>query len=211
MEAYYARRAPEYERIYDKPERQNDLALLRHWIEEAFAAHDLLEIACGTGYWTQFASRNARSILGIDYNEETLAIARARNIGPANVRFARADAFDLPSFGQTFTAGLAAFWWSHIPRRQLTHFLQGFHAALAPGAFVAFIDNRFVEGSSTPVTRTNAEGDTFQLRRLDDGSEHEILKNFPTEQELLATVAGRANGAQVRLLPYYWLLTYRVE
>ena len=47
---YYSRRAREYERIYHKPERQDDLGALRRLVAERLVDRDVLEIACGTGY-----------------------------------------------------------------------------------------------------------------------------------------------------------------
>jgi len=71
-----------------------------------------------------------------------------------------------------------------------------------------FIDNAYVEGSSTPISRTDEHGDTYQIRRLDDGSTHEVLKNFPTESELRAAVDGLATEVRVEFLRYYWILSY---
>ncbi|HMD55591.1 MAG TPA: class I SAM-dependent methyltransferase, partial [Phycisphaerae bacterium] len=117
-------------------------------------------------------------------------------------------AYTLPILPQRFTRGLAAFWWSHVPKTRLRDFLQGFHRVLSPDARVVFIDNCHVEGSSTPVSRTDEHGDTYQTRRLDDGSTHEVLKNFPTESELRATVEGLASDVRVEFLQYYWMLSY---
>ena len=66
-----------------------------------------------------------------------------------------------------------------------------------------FIDNAYVEGSSTPISRTDEQGDTYQMRRLDDGSRHEVLKNFPAESELRAAVEGLAADVRVKFLRYY--------
>ena len=73
---YYARRAAEYERIYVKPERQADLTSLRSRIAALFSGRAVLELACGTGYWTEVIAPHVRSITAIDFAEETLAIAR---------------------------------------------------------------------------------------------------------------------------------------
>jgi demethylmenaquinone methyltransferase/2-methoxy-6-polyprenyl-1,4-benzoquinol methylase len=208
MADYYARRAAEYERVYEKPERQDDLRQLRAFVEEAFAGQDVFELACGTGYWTQYAARKAHSFLATDFNDETLTIARAKQIACRALTFARADAYDLPHFSQRFNAGLAAFWWSHVPKSRLRRFLEGFQALFQPGSRIVFIDNRYVEGGSTPISRVAATGDSFQMRHLSDGSAHEVLKNFPTEAELREAVKGLALKTEVRLLPYYWILSY---
>ena len=63
MVSYYAERACEYERIYQKPERQADLGRLRSLAEGFFAGADVLEVACGTGYWTEVVARRAASVL----------------------------------------------------------------------------------------------------------------------------------------------------
>ena len=66
----------------------------------------------------------------------------------------------------------------------MCRFLNVLHARLEPGALVVFTDNRYVEGSSLPITREDADGNTYQERRLRDGTEYEVLKNFPEEAEL---------------------------
>jgi len=209
MVEYYARRAKEYERIYQKPERQADLRLLRERLEGIFTGLDLLEIACGTGYWTEIVANVAASATATDINEEVLNIARAKPIRNPNSRFLKADAHALPFSDAHFTGGLAVFWWSHLPKAGLRRFLGQFHRHFSPDAKVVFIDNRFVEGSSTPISRADEHGDTHQLRRLDDGSEHEVLKNFPTEPELWAAVAGLAEEVRIEFLRHYWILSYR--
>ena len=56
IKEYYAARAGEYDRIYQKPERQVDLRKIESWLQTTLAGRAVLEIACGTGYWTQFYS-----------------------------------------------------------------------------------------------------------------------------------------------------------
>ena len=207
LEKYYARRAAEYEKIFDKPERQADLARMRVDIPGLFVNQRVLEIACGTGYWTPLIAEQAAAVLATDYNEETLAIAKTKKYPKANVGFARADAYALPDWGQKFSACYAGFWWSHIPLARIDGFLKNLGKALQSGATVAFMDNRYVEGSSTPISRTDAQGNTYQTRRLADGSSHEVLKNFPTPGELRARL-----GNEVRYVEYqyYWVASYRI-
>jgi len=206
--SYYAARALEYERIYQKPERQGDLRRLRAFVEKTFAGMNVFEVACGTGYWTEMVARSAASVFATDINEEVLKVARSKGLDLGKVEFRREDAYALPVWRRRFDGGLACFWWSHIPKARIREFLQGFHRVLAPGARVVFLDNVYVGGSSTPISRADAQGDTYQMRRLDDGSQHEVLKNFPTESELRAAVDGLAAEVQVEFLPYYWILSY---
>ena len=208
IETYYARRAQEYERIYIKPERQEDLRILRTIVEKAFRGKHVLEIACGTGYWTEVLARSAASVTAVDINEEVLDIARKKLL---KATFRRADVYALPEFDGKFDAGLAAFWWSHIPKARLRSFLTDFHRAFTPGATIMFIDNIYVEGSSTPISRTDADGNTYQIRKLDDGSTHEVLKNFPTDEELRDVLDGIVNQITVERLTYYWSLNYAIQ
>jgi demethylmenaquinone methyltransferase/2-methoxy-6-polyprenyl-1,4-benzoquinol methylase len=207
MVSYYADRAKEYERVYQKPERQDNLQQLRSFVESTFAGTYVYELACGTGYWTEILSRSAASIVATDINEEGLAVARSKRMGQ-KVTFHIEDAYALPSSSRQFNAGLSVFWWSHVPKARLHGFLRGFHRMLSPGARVVFIDNAYVEGISTPISRTDKHGDTYQMRRLDDSSTHEVLKNFPTDSELRAAVEDLASDVRVEFLEYYWILSY---
>lgn len=204
---YYARRAPEYERIYQKPERQPDLRRLRETIAEIVAGRRVLEVACGTGWWTEVMSASARSIAATDINEEVLAVARAKHL-PDNVAFHHCDAFTLEQVDGEFDAALAAFWWSHLTGEDLARFLNGLHRRLKPGSVVVFIDNNFVSGSSTPISRRDSAGNTYQTRLLGDGSRREVLKNFPTEDEIRAVLEACERSLRIEQLPYYWLARY---
>jgi SAM-dependent methyltransferase len=210
LETYYARRAAEYEKIYEKPERQADLARLRRDIPTLFKSERVLEIACGTGYWTPLIAEQAESVLAIDYNEETLAIARAKKYPKGNVRFQCADAYALPDWGERFSACYAGFWWSHIPLTKIDPFLRNLAERLEAGARVTFMDNRYVEGSSTAISRKDAGGNTYQSRRLADGSSHEVLKNFPAASELRARLGRFGTDVTFSEYEYYWLATYRI-
>ena len=205
---YYSKRSHEYERIYHKPERQADLALLRAHLRALLAGRRVIEVACGTGYWTAAIADAAASIIATDASEEVLEIARLKGVDPSRVSFRLGDAWRVNEQAGDFDAGLAAFWYSHVPREQLPAFLAGFGAALKPGARVVFADNRFVTGSSTPISRSDNDGNTYQLRRLDDGSTYEVLKNFPTRAELITLAEQHGRGVEVVEWEYFWCLSY---
>jgi demethylmenaquinone methyltransferase/2-methoxy-6-polyprenyl-1,4-benzoquinol methylase len=211
MLAYYAQRAAEYERVYAKPERQADPRAMQAWLPGQFAGRRVLELACGTGWWTPHGARDCASWLATDLTPETLALARTKPVPAGRASFALADAYAPEAIcGGPFDAAFAGFWWSHVPRARLSPWLGMLHARLAPGARIVFIDNRYVEGSNHPITRTDADGNTYQQRRLDDASVHEVLKNFPTREQAFAALGARARSMQWHAWMHYWALSYEL-
>jgi demethylmenaquinone methyltransferase/2-methoxy-6-polyprenyl-1,4-benzoquinol methylase len=205
---YYKRRAAYYERIYSKPERQDDLRAMEAWLPAMFSDRRVLEIACGTGWWTPHGARDAKAWLATDLNPETMALARTKAL-PDSVRFATVDAYTLDGLGrQTFDAAFAGCWWSHVPLQRLPGWLATLHGRLESGARVVFLDNSFVQTSSTPITHADAQGNTYQTRTLDDGSVHEVLKNFPTHEQAFAMLGPRAVDPQWITFEHYWILVY---
>ncbi len=209
MQAYYASRAPEYDRVYQKPERQDDLRAMERWLPTVFAGKDLLEVACGTGYWTQFLAPVAKRIVAVDAAPETMAIARSRVASP-RVTFVEGDAYRVDAIAKGHDAGFAGFWISHVPRSRRLPFLHAFHRALRPGARVVMMDNREVAGSTTPIAFTDEAGDSFQDRRLADGSTYRVLKNFPGEAELRALLRDLTTGLRYHAWQHYWAIEYEV-
>ena len=204
LERYYAERAKEYDAIYLKPERQDDIRLLAAQLEKLLADRSVLEVACGTGYWTQFFGRSATSVTATDYNKEVLEIAKGRLADLSNVVLAQADAFHVGELGEGFNAGFAGFWWSHLEKGRVDSFLDGFHRAIVPGGRVVFADNLYVPGSSTPISRTDANGNTYQTRHLQDGRSFEVLKNFPSEEEFRHAIGCKGKSIQFQRFTYFW-------
>ena len=208
---YYQRRAKEYEAIYARPERQADLAALRSLIGGRFEGARVLEVACGTGYWTQVIASAAAAVVATDLADEPVKIARTKKYPRRNVTFTSADAYVLgPELGR-FDAAFAGFWWSHVPRQRVDEFLRALHARLEPGATVLLLDNIYVEGISTPVAGIDAAGNTYQMRRLGDGSRVRVLKNFVSEGELRERIGPHAARFRFTALQYYWLVEYRLR
>lgn len=211
LQQYYSKRASEYEKIYDKPERQHELEWLRKRIPEIFRERTVLEVACGTGYWTQFIARTARHVHACDINEPVLEIAREKPLPAGRVSFFKADAVTLTSVPPECDAAFAGFWWSHVKKSELTFFVKNLAVHLEPGARVAILDNTFAPDSSTPISRRDNEGNTYQKRKLGNGEEYEVLKNFPTAGELREAVAPVAREAHLESLTYYWLLVFQLR
>lgn len=211
MEDYYRQRAPYYERVYRKPERQADLRRMEAALAATFAGRTVLEVAAGTGWWTPHGARDARRWLATDLNAETLAVAAAKPL-PASVELRVADAWTLAEVGdERFDGAFAGCWWSHVPVQRLAGWLATLHARLEPGARVVMLDNSFVQTSSSPIVRRDAAGNGYQQRVLDDGSVHEVVKNFPTADEAFAVLGPRARSPKWTPHTHYWVLTYELD
>ena len=212
LETYYADRAAEYEEVYQKPERQEAIAWLNSRLRKLFAGRAVLEVACGTGFWTQTLAEAAASVVATDISREVLDIARQKPLPPGKVTFAEENAFSLQTtLNRQFDGGFSGFWWSHIPKTQVPAFLAVFHARLLPGAQVVFADNIYVGGSSHPISRTDFDGNTYQERALANGTRYEVLKNFPSQGELEDAVAASGSGIKYEASAYYWCLSYTLN
>ncbi len=210
LEIYYSRRASEYEKIYEKPERQDNLESLKSLVKDFFQNKSVLEIACGTGYWTEIISSAAQSIVSIDSSNEVLDIARLKSYQENNVEFINDDASSLSKIKNTFDSAFCGFWLSHIHKNNIESFITKLHTKLKPGSVVVMIDNNYVDGSSTPVDRTDREGNTYQLRKLEDGSEYEVLKNFYLEDELKNIFRNHSVNFEIFNFKYYWMIKYNI-
>lgn len=204
---YYSARAHEYDTVYAKPERQTDLREMERWLPAQLRGRRVLELACGTGYWTQFIVPVARHVVAIDAAREPLEIARKR-IADDRATFLLGDAYHAPPGIGRFDAAFAGFWFSHVSHSRREEFLQTLNERLDASSPVVMLDNLYVAGSSTPIAERDGDGNTYQLRALGDGTVHRVLKNFPTEQELLSLVEGIGANAQFIRWQYYWGLIY---
>ena len=209
LQAYYAARAPEYDRVYSKPERQSDIQRLQSWLPPFFAGCRVLDIACGTCFWTQFIAPVASEVIALDGACATLEIAK-RRLSSDNVTFVVGDAYELSDDLGKFDAAFLGFWFSHIPKRRQDGFLEQLSRRLNEGAQVVMLDNLYVEGSNHPITETDSEGNTYQTRWLDNGSSYSVLKNFPTQSQLVSLVDKSAKEAVFTPFEYYWVFQYWV-
>jgi SAM-dependent methyltransferase len=170
----------------------------------------VLEVACGTGFWTQRAAKTAAHILATDATVEMLEIARAKAL-PASVEFRVADAYALEKLSGTFDAGLAMFWFSHIPKARIATFLRGFHAALGNDATVFMGDSMYVEGVGGEVVQKPGMTDTFKIRTLADGSEHEVMKNYYEKEQLAVLFTPLVEDFRVEVRNCFWWVEYRTK
>ncbi|UCG52346.1 MAG: class I SAM-dependent methyltransferase [Candidatus Latescibacterota bacterium] len=213
LRRYYANHAQEYENIYyrDNVKRNEELKEISGAVERVCRGRRVLEVACGTGYWTEVAARDARSIVATDVSTEMLELAGRKDLPANKVEFRQVDAFALEGTDGDFDAGLACFWFSHVPKSRTNDFLTHFHDRLGKGAIVFMVDNMYARGYGGELIRRPNTPDTFKRRRLSDGSTYEILKNYYDPEELERIFSHQALDLEIHDATFYWWLSYVVK
>ena len=175
-----------------------------------FKGRDVLEVACGSGYWTRVLGETAASVLAVDINREILHEASERCRDLPNVTFRIADAFTFLSVPTGFDAAVAVWWYSHVPGANVPQFLHALCGVLAPGALVLFVDQLPGEGA---VLAADAGGNILETRDLPDGRKFSVIKNFPTESELRAAIAPFGEDFSYAAHPDggWWEVAWRVK
>jgi demethylmenaquinone methyltransferase/2-methoxy-6-polyprenyl-1,4-benzoquinol methylase len=169
---YYRRRAGEYDAT-----AYGDVAAARERIARLVAemrpAGRVLEIACGTGLWTEALARTADTVTAIDAAPETVAIARDR-VRSANVSFEVADVFAWDP-GTRFDVIFFSAWLSHVPTNRFEQFWRSLRALLTADGRVLFIDEHVDERGKEAYVPGR---DEIVERRLNDGRTYRVVKNF---------------------------------
>lgn len=212
LSTYYNDRAREYDKVYEIPDEQEDLIKSAVLFQNIFANKSVLEIACGTGYWTEKISKTANSIFATDINEIVIDIARTRKFN-SNVVFQVAD-MNCLSIDKKFDGLFGGFIWSHILLQDLDNFLLRLKDLLNENAKIAFIDSKQVEGTNHDrkrITRIDQYGNTFQTRTLENGTTHEVLKNFPSKQFLTDKLLQISTEVEIIELEHYWIATSKTN
>ena len=208
---FYALSAANHDRVYDKPERQQDLEDMRGHVADVLKGHRVLELACGTGYWTRVIAEVAEHVVATDINAEMIAMAQLRNLPADKVSLRQLDAWKLPDDIGSFTAVFIGFWWSHVKREEQERFLAHLRAKIGKDTLLVLLDDDFVDGSSETVARTDLQGNTYQIRQAPDGNHYEIPKNYPSDSALRKKMASSVREIKIVRLEFYWLLTCRLK
>jgi demethylmenaquinone methyltransferase/2-methoxy-6-polyprenyl-1,4-benzoquinol methylase len=209
---YYDLRANEYDNVYAIPAEQPDRATAAGIIQKLFPDKSVLEIACGTGYWTRQIAHAASSVFAIDINESVVTLAKQKNHSD-HVSFAVADMFSL-KVNTKYDALFGGFIWSHILLEQLDYFLQTLTNFIKSDGLIVFIDSKQIKGGihdSANTSKVDKFGNTFQTRRLENGSTHLVLKNFPTREFLFQKLSVVATDIQYIELTHYWLAVGKLQ
>jgi ubiquinone/menaquinone biosynthesis C-methylase UbiE len=211
MMKYYAQRANNYEQIYKEPQIQDDLHFLIDRVSSTLDGHDVLELGCGTGFWTEKIAKTAASVCATDINQVMLDFASAKSYPEKNVAFKLADMFALKPTEDAedaeYSACFAGFMWSHVKRENYGKMLNEIRAVVGAGGLLVLIDDNDVEGRTLPIARTDIEGNVFQFREQAGAERVEIMKNYPTDSYMRKRFAAAAKEIRIVRNAHYWMLT----
>ena len=217
MRDYYRARAAEYDEwFYRQGRYDHGAAANARWHREAaevFAAldelavgGDVLEFAPGTGIWTERLVRTADSVVAFDASPEMIDLNRAKLAGRGGERvtYQLGDIFAWQP-DRAYDAVCFGFWISHVPLERLDGFLATVAAALKPEGKIFFVDGQR-ESSSTAADHRLPEAEAQTMtRRLNDGREYQIVKNFFDPAALAARCARVGLDVTVRETATYFI------
>jgi demethylmenaquinone methyltransferase/2-methoxy-6-polyprenyl-1,4-benzoquinol methylase len=194
---YYEARADEYDRQLDRAGRYadspaaddpqgRDIDEAQSALEDLATGGDVLELACGTGWWTRRLARRAASVTAIDASEAMLDINRQR-VASGNVRYVAADLFTwVPD--RTYDVIFFAFWLSHVPESRFESFWRTVDAALATRGQVFVVDEHAASATREQEDWAG-ERDGVARRSLADGRSYHIAKTYLEPSKLQRRLA----------------------
>ncbi len=163
----------------------------------------ILELAAGSGIWTETLAARASAVTAVDASAEMIARSRTR-LGPLadRVQYEQHDLFSWRPEEEAYHVVVFCFWITHVPVRRLDHFLGRVADTLVPSGSVFFIDNR--RGRiSLDVAVLGQDGNRITVRRLSDGREYRIIKNYWDADELARRCRNAALNVHVTESTYF--------
>ncbi len=211
--AYYRARAQEYDEwfyrqgYYDQGEVRN-----QQWHTEAQIVRDqlldfpqvphIVEMAGGTGIWTQELTKISETVTVLDASPEMIEINRAK-VQSDQVTYQQADLFQWQPEQQVDMI-FFGFWLSHVPKEKLSPFLEMVHRALKPDGRLFFVDSQKVQSGTSSRQKLDTTND-IQKRVLNDGSEFEIIKIYYNPEKLTQVLNDHGFDITVQATPTFFI------
>jgi hypothetical protein len=140
-----------------------------------------------------------------------LTIASKRYGEKSNIQFFLGDAYNPPVSFPKFTGCMTNFLFSHIPKKEIDSFLQTIHQRLSQNAFIMFTDSNYIEGQGGTLIKKTEETDTWKRRKLNNGEEYDVLKNYYTKEELEKIFTKYTKKIEIQYLTNFWIVGYHLD
>lgn len=183
QQEYYDGRAEDWQRWITRYMRPVEGEVSKLLAELPLDGH-VLDMACGTGYWTRQLADRATSVTALDGSAAMLEqVAQA---GLPNVSVVHADLYSWNPPTE-WDAVFFAHWLAHVPDDRFDRFWGTVDGALAPSGHVVIVDvapeeqrieEHIHERESVPLTR----------RRLRDGRQYDVVKKYWEPEELIERI-----------------------
>jgi demethylmenaquinone methyltransferase/2-methoxy-6-polyprenyl-1,4-benzoquinol methylase len=212
--AYYRARASEYDQWWGR-EGQYDHG--PEWNEGWFAEVEevrrslrafgprgrVLELACGTGWWTGELVKYQTSVTALDSSPETLELNRAR-VRSSDIRYVETDVFRWQP-DDRYDLVFFSFWLSHVPPERFEAFWELVVSAVGAKGRVFFVDSLRSERSGGRDQPAIDERGVMVRRRLNDGREFRIVKVYYSPEDLAGRLRSLGWNIQVRATDNFFL------
>lgn len=193
---YYRARAGEYDEWFLRRGRfDHGPELNERWFAEAdqvraaldeFAPRgEVLELACGTGLWSQHLAQHADALLAVDASAEVIELNRQRLDAAAHVAYHQSDIFSWQPDRQ-YDVVFFSFWLSHVPPDRFDAFWRTVRSALKSEGRFFLIDSLYNPTTTAHNHVLLGREATVQDRKLNDGRTYRIVKIY-YEPEALST------------------------
>jgi ubiquinone/menaquinone biosynthesis C-methylase UbiE len=211
---YYRARSGEYDEWFYRVGRYDHGEVLnQQWFDEAKQVmetlhqigkvDEALEMACGTGIWTEQLLKLARHITALDASPEVMAINRQK-LKAENIDYQQADLFQWQP-ERAYDLVLFGFWLSHVPPEKLDSFLAAVSRATKPGGKLFIVDSRPADTSGAKNHQAYEPKSIHHVRKLNDGREFKIYKVFYEPASLREKLATFGFDADVRVTDNYFI------
>jgi SAM-dependent methyltransferase len=208
---YYALLGEALEDKYLEPDMDEDIDDMSIHLGNVLAGHTVLELGCGTGFWTEVAAESAAKVEAIDINASLVDIARERPMTEGKVSFRVADALDLPEDIGKFSAVLVSFLWSHLNKKEQEQLLATLKKRLGKDVLLVILDDAFVEGFSETIARTDPDGTTYQILTTPEGERIEVAKSYQSDSALRKRLGTVVKEIKIERIEFFWILTCRLK
>ncbi|MBD2100290.1 class I SAM-dependent methyltransferase [Leptolyngbya sp. FACHB-261] len=212
--AYYRARASEYDDWFYRFGRydyghqlnelwSNEVAIVKRALRQINKVEQILELACGTGIWTQELLSLGEQITAIDASYEMIAINQ-RKLDSPKVAYQQLDLFSWEPEKQ-YDLVFFAFWLSHVPPTLLDSFLAKVYCSTRTGGQIFIVDSRFAETSSAKDHILKDDGSLYKIRKLNNGQEFKVIKVFYQPDDLRDKLTEAGFQADVRGTENYFV------
>jgi len=175
--AYFEARAPEYDDSMEPDQSDSVYAewqQLRNQVRSARLTGAVLDLAAGTGSWTELFIDSAETVTLVDASAGALEIARTRFQG-RDVEFVTTDLFKWNP-DRLYDTVFSSFWLCHIPPMLVSNFVSQIERACRSGGTNVLVDEHTFDDPGLAVAAARNDDAWVSHRTVQDGRDYRLVK-----------------------------------